>query len=323
MPVLATGHMEGSSPPLRETLSVMSGPNSARRYVEPLLESIQHLKRELTQSDNLPHETRPTPLSVGLELSCINEKAPTDPNDGLVESNATAQTPKRYAFGVVVASYARRAMYNRVVRPTNHFDYLKSFCSGAELPFPLTFRPGATRSTRPRFRETFIRSSLVPGDVTKRLLDFYVDQILPQCPVFAPKEVYQIYYATYGRISEAAPATKADLFIISMIMAIATMVSKVEDYRRALDLGEAFRKEAMEADGDGQLFATTNIPCLQSLLLLVQYGLFVPHAVSVWHTVSEAMRLSIELGLHREPPEASNIGEENMRARRRLFWAVG
>lgn len=282
--------------------------------MEPLLETIKHLKHELAHGENPVGDAISALSTSQLDLPCTDI--------GAAGKNAVAQEGQRYVFGADAASCARRSMSSRIVRYTNHSAYLDRLWSGAELPFPLISKPGATRYRRPAFRETFVISSHVHGEATRKLLQTYVDHILPQCPLFSPGEVYQIYDATYGRTSDADRAAKSDSFIISMIMAIATIFSKDDDYRRALDLSEAFRKEAMDAESQGQLFATTSIRCLQALLLLVQYGLFVPHAVSIWHTASEAMRVSVELGLHREPPEVSQLDEQTMRARRRLFWAV-
>lgn len=211
---------------------------------------------------------------------------------------------------------------SRIVSSTQHSVYLVGLFSGAELPFPLTLRSKIPR-TGPKPGSNIVKiSSRLPPEMTRKLFDTYVKRILPQCPIFSPTEVYMIYSRVYGDRSESPTIAKGDSFIALMIMAIATITSDSENFQRVFDITDALLREALDSDDGGELLTTTSIRCLQGLLLLVQYGLFVPQAIDLWHTASEAMRIAIELGLHREAPAILNFDEQTCQCRRRLFWAV-
>lgn len=217
-------------------------------------------------------------------------------------------------------------MPDGVVRNTQHHAYLGSLLGGAELPFPLTLRSKVANNPPRQSQGTVKISSLLPRDVTKKLLYVYIERILPQCPIFSPMEVNSIYNRVYnGPLEDEREGNivqKGDSFIMSMIMAIATMTSNSDNYAKVVDVTDSLYKEALQSDNNGEILVTTSIRSLQGLLLLAQYGLFMPQAVDLWHTVSEAMRIAIELGLHRESADISNVDCETAQAQRRLFWAV-
>ncbi|KAG7925264.1 hypothetical protein KL925_004741 [Ogataea polymorpha] len=62
---------------------------------------------------------------------------------------------------------------------------------------------------------------------------------------------------------------------------------------------------------------------LQSLLLISSFGLYKPVSPGIWYTINSAMRLAVELRLHREEhlAEVEKTVEGNDCFERRLFWS--
>jgi Fungal specific transcription factor domain len=294
-----------------------------RRLAESLDEILQLITHYIIPPDAQSPQDILSSSQSASHLNKFNKiTPPLDPNRSHYSGYTSEHQLEKFSTAAKVASCVTKSMCPRVVSNVKEPVYLTRLYGGAELPYPLTFRPYAASHGQLRVDDSFPISSQLPSHVTKKLVEVYVDRVLPQCPVFSPGEVWDIYNNLYGGRTRVKPTSCSDRFIISMIFGIATMTSKAEDYRKVVDLGEAFRREAMRADIDSESLAKTSIRCLQSLLLLAQYALFVPHAANLWHTVSDAMRVAIELGLHQDPSQAFCFDQDVVRSRHRLYWAV-
>ncbi|KAF9556323.1 hypothetical protein CPC08DRAFT_765310 [Agrocybe pediades] len=66
-----------------------------------------------------------------------------------------------------------------------------------------------------------------------------------------------------------------------------------------------------------------NLANIQAFLLLAVYSLRCTEGPSVWHLVGLAMRLSVELGLHRKASRQARLRDPyTVELRRRIFWSV-
>lgn len=65
----------------------------------------------------------------------------------------------------------------------------------------------------------------------------------------------------------------------------------------------------------------TSITSIQCLLLLTTYGLQHPQAVSIYRIVAQAMRVCIELSLHRTQNRKVSLTPLDREMRKRIFWS--
>jgi hypothetical protein len=109
-----------------------------------------------------------------------------------------------------------------------------------------------------------------------------------------------------------------EYFVLFIALAISamTLTWKAEDQARAAS--ESFFNSALKHLQ--VLEEQSEIKSLQISLLLAHYAHMCPERVDNWTCISDAVRIVLNLGLHRECTE--NIGIEHRRLRAELFWVT-
>ncbi|KAB2575822.1 hypothetical protein BFW01_g2776 [Lasiodiplodia theobromae] len=162
----------------------------------------------------------------------------------------------------------------------------------------------------------------IPKDVTERLVRNYVERISPLYPYFDRQELW----ARYNRVANAQQhgdnsASQHDIFVVAMMIAISIMTSKFSDSAKiALSSERIFQHALSHSD----TLYESSFRSLQGTLLLIQYSYLMPRAASLWDIVGLAMRMALELGLHRDPDElpGHSLTEAEMELRRCVFWVL-
>ncbi|ODQ66293.1 hypothetical protein NADFUDRAFT_82157, partial [Nadsonia fulvescens var. elongata DSM 6958] len=98
-------------------------------------------------------------------------------------------------------------------------------------------------------------------------------------------------------------------YFLFMIFGIATTI---HHQRHHADTSDAYRVKAMEYS-ELVFSSTDRLEALQGILLLTLYSIMRPTAPGVWYTLSSALRLCVDLGLH----------TENVRPMTRVFEGKG
>jgi hypothetical protein len=140
--------------------------------------------------------------------------------------------------------------------------------------------------------------------------------------LFSRQEALELYHAYRSEPGDTDLISPEDSFIVLMILAISVLSSKSKDYRQLVSLAESLRRDAFSRIQFDILTSNTSCSSVRRLILIAQYGFFLPSSTNLWQVVGDATRMALELGLHEEVPEHPGIDEIAVDSRRRLFWVV-
>ncbi|CCG84778.1 protein of unknown function [Taphrina deformans PYCC 5710] len=170
--------------------------------------------------------------------------------------------------------------------------------------------------------EPLIQAKYPPFAVAKQYVDCYFFHSHTQAPFLHYTSFKQRFFAFYS--SQFLDQQPHWLFILNMVLAIG---------QTTLIRQEALRGERHENDPSYKFFETamallersidrTSITTIQCLLLLSIYGLQHPQAVSIYRIVAQAMRVCIELSLHRTQNRKLSLTPLDREMRKRIFWSA-
>lgn len=236
--------------------------------------------------------------------------------------NNTSSGRSEAAYRLVAAAASDTAPTSSVhhgFRST--LPYHRVFFLGAELPFPLAFQ--SQRPLNLPFSPATTHFTQLPEEVAEKLVGVYVERILPQYPLFSKQEIIDVFQRYRQYDGGAVETVTADEhFIVSMILAIASLSSRARDYRKLVSLAESLRRDAFSRLDFGLRCNQATTTTMKQLLLLAQYGCLLPSSTNLWQVVGDATTIALELGLHQEVPWESGMNEATIESRRRLYWAV-
>ncbi|KEF60504.1 uncharacterized protein A1O9_02065 [Exophiala aquamarina CBS 119918] len=191
--------------------------------------------------------------------------------------------------------------------------------------------------TTPQCDETFKSTvagalmdlSSVPFSAVKRLVQNYVEVHRPQYPCVSASLVENIVDRIRSEVddtntffSSGKPATSGlghfEYFVLFITLAISAMTLTWADENQARSASEAFfgsAKKHLQALDDND-----EIQALQISLLLVHYAQQCPERADNWTCISHAIRIVLDLGLHKGSPDALSLADQ--RQRRQLFWVA-
>ncbi|VUC24632.1 unnamed protein product [Clonostachys rosea] len=167
----------------------------------------------------------------------------------------------------------------------------------------------------PRFA-TF-NASKIPLDVARRLFDNYKDNILPRFPCFSEDDLLKRFDMFYDPSNSAGEISDETVFIVTLFLAISSLTSKRQDFRRVAALSESLHADAMRHK---DFIQHASLMTLRCLLLLIQLALLLPHTSNLWYLSGEAVRMAVSLGLHEELDSGTNQDPKLLEQRRALFW---
>ncbi|RFU28113.1 hypothetical protein B7463_g8221, partial [Scytalidium lignicola] len=195
-----------------------------------------------------------------------------------------------------------------------------------------------------------LKQDLPPQEDAKELLEEYIAQIHPEHPVLhlpsllcAVEALYQCStigsefsigrngwpnsiqpFAYNGEIDlvaekEAIPISiEIAAFHVFMVFDLASII---RTHRRIYDYTPArFYRAAMSVSRE--CFAGTSMASLQCVLLLTVHSLTTPAQVNVWTMVHICMANCIDIGIHREFGDTTQLPAAYWNTRRFVFWSV-
>ncbi|KAI1379755.1 hypothetical protein F4677DRAFT_407525 [Hypoxylon crocopeplum] len=274
-------------------------------------------------------------LVAQLELERDSAVAQDRPNSATTPSQsneARATIPPLLSGAVssedITAAYNLAATTAQNSAPATSFHsvsryslpYYRVFFMSAELPFPLAFRE--QRPINIPYSHEGADFTQLPGEVADKLVAVYLERILPQYPLFLKQDVIDIYQRFKMSDGNLEIVTSDEQFMISMIMAIATLTSRAKDYRKLVSVAESLRRDAFARLDFGLSSNNAKTITIKKLLLLAQYGYLLPSSTNLWQVVGDATRIASELGLHQVTPTESGVDEVAVDSRKRLFWTL-
>ncbi|CAH0039111.1 unnamed protein product [Clonostachys rhizophaga] len=195
------------------------------------------------------------------------------------------------------------------------------------VPHSSTEQDGS--SSHPK-KSNLISLKSIPSSAISRMIRNYADMHLPQYPCITEAMLQEIVKRTgmdelgdtSSLLLNGIPADSGighfEYFVLFIALAISamTLTWKAEDQARAAS--ESFFNSALKHLQ--VLEEQSEIKSLQISLLLAHYAHMCPERVDNWTCISDAVRIVLNLGLHRECTE--NIDIEHRRLRAELFWVT-
>jgi hypothetical protein len=110
------------------------------------------------------------------------------------------------------------------------------------------------------------------------------------------------------------------IFFVFEVFAVALLtIQKQDPSRIPASLADRYHRTAVRALNEAGL--PNDVEGVQALLLVGQYCYHHPTIWAVWKTVGAALRLAVELELHKDPP-ANDFDPLTLDTRRRTFWVA-
>ncbi|KAG0678935.1 hypothetical protein C6P40_001455 [Pichia californica] len=153
----------------------------------------------------------------------------------------------------------------------------------------------------------------IPKDVVKIMMSNYTDFHLPQYPIISKPVLLEI---TNRILDDFDSATTFDKAVISITMAISAALISNRSEKRALSSSSALFATTISLIIDSGF--NSNMDKLQITLLIAHYAFANPYAADIWNNLRDALRLCIDMGIHREI-ESEVITVVDVDDRRRLF----
>jgi Fungal specific transcription factor domain/Fungal Zn(2)-Cys(6) binuclear cluster domain len=284
----------------------------ARDYTKMLEHKVQELEALLQQQADPPRLANPvgTPLSSSGMYQPLRNSGPTLTDCAAFIS--LGYEPQPYlgiSSGINLASAVQKALSR---------DNSNGLQMNA-LMFPITDERRPSAQLR--------GLELNQGDVEK-LIDAYIELVHVRFPILDMDELLG-FKSQWNEVKEslagsAQPKVERSFyvrrFMLLMVCGTGLRHSQLIDKNTAGYLSpESFYVQALS---DYEIVQTVvDIQSVQCSMLIVLYLLRATNGLGIWHVIGLAMRMCVELGLHRK--EQQDLTVENCRSilmRRRVFW---
>ncbi|RAO69382.1 uncharacterized protein BHQ10_005394 [Talaromyces amestolkiae] len=175
------------------------------------------------------------------------------------------------------------------------------------------------------FDQTVLHRAKPPGDEEgSRLLDAYFSKTHIRFPFLDRAQILKLHAERYQSL-EDSPEGSYRQFKLFMVYAIgATVLQMTQNHNTTTTSPSPSPPSTYLTTAlsfESSLRDSFSLAGLEAIMLLVMYHLRLSSPSKVWYMLGLAMRISIDLGLHREL-HYRNIGRDEAQRRRRLFWSV-
>ena len=195
----------------------------------------------------------------------------------------------------------------------------------------------ATGSPKEARRKSFSRASLevgcvmlrsIPTNIIRSLIKKYMTKVYPIYPVLHAPTLWQQLENVINTLQDFPDRHRAvppsyDFLIIYLLLSVSATLGSAKTGHEAKHM--VFSGSLFE-EGIQHLSASAKMPSdlagIQVTLLVLQYASINPRLANVWMLCGAAMRACLELGLHREAPDALAFDKLTLDLRRRVFWSA-
>ena len=165
--------------------------------------------------------------------------------------------------------------------------------------------------------------SSIPVHVADFLFNNYITRVVPQYPIFYTPDLIAMHNAAFhpadAHPAARIPITPYEVYTLNLIMAISLSTAARTKQARANSIASGLFENAMEQIS-GVL--SNDLRGLQALVLLTQYTFQNPSVANFWLLTGFTSQACIDLGLHQELPEDSQISALERDMRRRVFYCA-
>ena len=186
-------------------------------------------------------------------------------------------------------------------------------------------------------RKSFSRASLevscvmlksIPTNIIRSLIKKYMTKVYPIYPVLHAPTLWQQLDNVINALQDLPERHRAvppsyDFLVIYLMLSVSATLGSAKTGHEAKHM--IFSGSLFE-EGIQHLSASAKMPSdlagIQVTLLVLQYASINPRLANVWMLGGAAMRACLELGLHREAPDALAYDNLTLDLRRRVFWTA-
>nr|POE71409.1 positive regulator of purine utilization [Quercus suber] len=154
--------------------------------------------------------------------------------------------------------------------------------------------------------------------VATSLVQHYFSNVFILLPVFDEASFYASVDNVYSRNGYKAEAF--DHFTVRMVLAIAS--GSMSDQRGDQNYLEGIGHVCAALDYAEAVLHPGAISSVQALVLLTEYAMLDPHHFDSWSLIGAASRAMVDLGLHQDPPQGTQMTKGRLELRRRVFHCV-
>ncbi|KAL4898198.1 fungal-specific transcription factor domain-containing protein [Aspergillus ambiguus] len=212
-------------------------------------------------------------------------------------------------FSRLIASTVKKYLYDSGLAPNNTVPSGHSHFSDPQH---------AVHGERHESDDNTAPHLLPPWHTAVDLLETYLQQVHTMYPIFHRKALNGLVQSVYQEPSSSSAAHQTILYLVMAIGAWHRRPLEDEPAPRAAYAAELFHSAMHWFD---RLLPLDGVEGLQIVLLLAIYASCRPTGSSQWHLLGIAMRLCIDMGLHRHNPDW-NFAPDEWDIRQRLFWVT-
>ena len=195
----------------------------------------------------------------------------------------------------------------------------------------------ATGSPKDARRKSFSRATnevscvmlkSIPTNIIRSLVKKYMTKVYPIYPILHAPTLWQQIETVLRTLEELPDRHRSvepsfDFLVIYLMLSISATLGSAKTGHEAKHMvfsGSLFEEGIQHLSADAQI--PSDLAGIQATLLVLQYASINPRLANVWMLSGAAMRACLELGLHREAPEALAFDKLTLDLRRRVFWAA-
>lgn len=168
----------------------------------------------------------------------------------------------------------------------------------------------------------------IPTNIVRSLIKKYMAKVYPIFPILYAPALWQQLDAVLGTLQALPDRHRSvppsyDFLIIYLMLSVSATLGSSKTGHEAKHM--VFSGSLFE-EGIQHLSSSSKIPSdlagIQVTLMILQYASINPRLANVWMLSGAAMRACLELGLHREAPDALSFDKVTLDLRRRIFWSA-
>ncbi|PVH18493.1 uncharacterized protein CXQ87_001423 [Candidozyma duobushaemuli] len=300
-----------------------TGREVPRSYVYHLEEKVQRLEALLRQKGLDPSGEEESPASASVSVA----SEPVGPMG--VTFAKLMVTANRMNMGPSDSSASVPVDVSPAILPPKKtaMEFIRIFFAQSNSQLPVLHR------------ETFLRDIFIPvygawdenvslaSDYSAFNRSCYDDSIMPDEQTWLAQYKQAMQASLSGdqdpaRASSSIPTPEGfrkPLFFLNIIFAISSSTNHLQYHTH---MSESFKEAAMR-HVDATYSTADSLEQLEAVLLQTLYSVMRPNVPGVWYLLGTALRLCVDMGLHKEEhPKAQTMSAFTKDRRRRLFWST-
>ncbi|KAK5091561.1 hypothetical protein LTR05_001746 [Lithohypha guttulata] len=168
----------------------------------------------------------------------------------------------------------------------------------------------------------------IPINIIKSLMKKYMTRVYPIFPVLHAPSVWQQLENVLKTLQALPPGHRSippsfDFLVIYLCLSVSATLGSAKtghEQKHMIFSGSLFEEGIQHFSEKARI--PSDLAGIQVTLLVLQYASINPRQANVWVLTGTVMRASLELGLHREPPDKTALDHLTLDLRRRVFWSA-